>query len=354
MTTRLAAASLLTVSLILVSGAVQARTWNIANDGTGDAPTIQAGIDSSAVGDTVLVGPGTYNEVIDFLGKDIVVKSSAGPDLTIIDGSSSSSDMVVFFHSGESRAAVLEGFKVTGGGFGIAISEAEPSIVANIVTNNLGSGNIGSAIIMAASSNLGPWSPLIMENTVSENGTPMTSSGIGSFEGMIPEIRDNYIARNHAGTGDGGGIWIRADYDGTIISHNVIEDNVAGDHGGGIYFGGLRGLTPQAEISYNVLVNNTAEGQELQETAAAAFGYRQLMPISITTRLSKILEMVHIIYLEAASHVADVPARQSSSRTSSLTRLDGAGIRCDDPATPMIRNNLAWDNVGGNGAGDCA
>ncbi len=58
MTTRLAAASLLTVSLILVSGAVQARTWNIANDGTGDAPTIQAGIDSSAVGDTVLVRPG--------------------------------------------------------------------------------------------------------------------------------------------------------------------------------------------------------------------------------------------------------------------------------------------------------
>ena len=32
-----------------------ARTWYILPDGTGDAPTIQAGIDSAAIADTVLV-----------------------------------------------------------------------------------------------------------------------------------------------------------------------------------------------------------------------------------------------------------------------------------------------------------
>ena len=104
------------MSLLLASGTVQARTWSIANDGTGDAPTIQAGIDSSAVGDTVLVGAGTYNEVIDFLGKDIVVKSSAGPEQTVIDGSGAGR-YVVFVTSSESRGAVLDGFTVTGGGF---------------------------------------------------------------------------------------------------------------------------------------------------------------------------------------------------------------------------------------------
>jgi hypothetical protein len=41
--------------LVLLSSALQARTWYIKEDGTGDAPTIQAGIDSAAHPDSVLV-----------------------------------------------------------------------------------------------------------------------------------------------------------------------------------------------------------------------------------------------------------------------------------------------------------
>ena len=48
----------LLVLLALLASQAQARTWNIKVDGSGDAPTVQAGIDSSAVGDTVQVHPG--------------------------------------------------------------------------------------------------------------------------------------------------------------------------------------------------------------------------------------------------------------------------------------------------------
>jgi hypothetical protein len=49
----------LAVSLVLVDSAV-ARTWYVAADGSGDAPTIAAAIDSSISGDVILVGPGVH------------------------------------------------------------------------------------------------------------------------------------------------------------------------------------------------------------------------------------------------------------------------------------------------------
>jgi len=63
-----------------------ARTWYVKVDGSGDAPTIQAGVDSSAAGDTVLVGPGSYY-IVDCISlkPGIIILSEEGPNMTIIE-----------------------------------------------------------------------------------------------------------------------------------------------------------------------------------------------------------------------------------------------------------------------------
>jgi parallel beta-helix repeat protein len=78
------------LACIAAAGAISAHTWHVRNDGSGDAPTIQAAIDSAAAGDSVLVGPGTYTQsVIRVMSKaNLVLASEGGAETTVLRSSS--------------------------------------------------------------------------------------------------------------------------------------------------------------------------------------------------------------------------------------------------------------------------
>jgi hypothetical protein len=265
------------------------------DDSTLAFSTVGAAIAAAATGDIVLVCPGTYVENINFVGKAITVRSSAGPALTVIDGNAT--DSVVSFVSGESSAAVLEGFTIRNGratfsGGGIRIEHASPIIRNNIITANRACSAPG---IYSNSFNLSG-SPLIEGNTITDNIQSGCSGGVGgggialvgdsaavvryniiadnrpgSFGGGItlfaagtPIIEHNLISGNAAI--EGGGMWIVNYSDATIIG-NVIVGNQAGS-GGGIYWlvpSGFRGP---------ILVNNTiADNSSPSGSAIFADGF---------------------------------------------------------------------------------
>jgi hypothetical protein len=118
-----------------------------------DYPSIQAAIDAAVDGDTVLVAPGTYVENINFKGKAITVKSSAGAESTVINGKNPQNPdrgSVVLFMKGEQADSVLEGFSLIKGsgtyqdywgfwdpyGGGIFCKASSPTILNNIISEN--------------------------------------------------------------------------------------------------------------------------------------------------------------------------------------------------------------------------
>jgi hypothetical protein len=95
---------------VILLGYFVAVTWTVS-----EGELIQNAIEQAANGDTIIVGPGRYLEHLDFLGKDILLQSSDGPDVTILDGQDVWDTSVVSFTTGEPRSATLQGFTVTGG-----------------------------------------------------------------------------------------------------------------------------------------------------------------------------------------------------------------------------------------------
>jgi hypothetical protein len=155
-------------------------------------PTIQAGIDAAAVGDTVLVAPGFYtgpgNRDLDFHGNDLALRSEAGAYFTIIfaGGSEGNPHRTFDFHSGESTAALVEGFAITGGW----VTSASPV-------------DMGAGVLCRGGS-----SPTISSCVFEGNSAHGTGGGLAVIESS-PVVRDctfelNEVRHPH---GDGGGIF---------------------------------------------------------------------------------------------------------------------------------------------------
>ena len=175
-------------------------------DGSAAHPfdAIQEAIDASSNGDLVLVYDGVYsgdgNKNIDFGGRAIMLWADNGPDACIIDCGGTGA--AVKFISGESRAALVDGFTMRNGKLGIRVDGADPTIRNCIIV---------------------------------DNNTWETGAGIQCIDGS-PVIANCAIAGNTS-KNQGGGIYCENStllLASCLITHNWTRGTAGGD-GGGIY-----------------------------------------------------------------------------------------------------------------------
>ena len=196
-----------------------------------EEPTIQAGIDASTDGDTVLVADGTYtgegNRDIELFGKTIVLRSESGPKATVIDceGDWYNQYLGIFLVYGETSDTRVEGFTVTNGftyhcGGGINISGSSPVVSDCWIVGN--SGDLYGGGIAC-----GYASPLLTNCVISFNtNTNGHGGGVYCIESS-PTIVNCIISHNHpCGNGSQGG-GILCEYSSPVLLNCVIVENNA-------------------------------------------------------------------------------------------------------------------------------
>lgn len=189
-----------------------------------DAPTIAQAIDRAVDGDTVLVAPGRYSEVLAIMGKAIILRGEEGAAETIIDAQGTGVPLTI---RGD---AVVEGFTLTGGtrlvdsedGGGLLVLGGTPIVRDSIITGNTGLLGGGVRVVGAG---------LTLEG-VTIAGNSATFGG-----GIYGELSDIALRRvriaDHNVHGDGGAFNIRG---GSLaVTGLTMEGNIAGGLGGAGY-----------------------------------------------------------------------------------------------------------------------
>ncbi|MHC4282598.1 MAG: S8 family serine peptidase [Planctomycetota bacterium] len=199
--------------------------------------TIQAAIDDAINGDELIASPGLYPENIDFLGKNIILRSgnvynyndpNINPDGTFIFADNSGS--VVTFQSDEGPGTVLKGFTITGGyaeyGGGIECDGASPTITDCTISNN-------TAVYYGGGIDCFYASPAIRNCIITDNHT-LDNTGIGggvNCEQASPKIEHCFITNNNANNVGGG---VACYYSSPSIFNCFIIGNSATYQSGGI------------------------------------------------------------------------------------------------------------------------
>jgi len=243
--------ALLLICLLAAAGNAYAQTtWYVDDDAPGDPnagdPTvsdpnedgsaahpfdaIQEGINAAASGDTVLVLDGEYTGVgnydLDFGGRLITVQSANGAAGCVIDCEWMGRGF--HFHSGETAAAVVEGFTITNGnayiGGGILNEDSSPTVSHGTFSANIAARGGGGMCNYNGS-------PTVSHCTFSENTTNDEGGGMWNYVGSAPTVTQCSFHANAAKNGGG----MHNSQSAPIVDQCTFNQNTESWYGAGMY-----------------------------------------------------------------------------------------------------------------------
>lgn len=216
--TRLAAIAALSVAGSGLEVAAAPNSHFVGMGSGFDFTSIQAAIDASTSGDTIIVSPGVYPGTIDFLEKDIFLRSTAPTDAAIREATILQPPTAI----NASTNGSLEGFRINGGirfgnnSFPTIGASFSPQISNNHIVTE------GTAIDIRVGYQQAPPTPVVENNLIrAHRGVYTFVQAFGG--GMNGVIRNNTFI----GTGqsdNGYGIMNRMHQELPVVSNNTITN----------------------------------------------------------------------------------------------------------------------------------
>lgn len=298
-----------------------------------DYETIQAGINASSNGDTVLVHPGTYYEHVDFQNRQITLSSlwlttgdTSYISQTIIDGDDDPG-YIIKIDTNQDISTVVSGLTVqnaNGGPFnpGVAISchNTSPIIENCIIQNNTNHDDYAAAVDCYGFEGK-------IRKCIIKNNAALLGAGIMLYNSG-GTVKRNQILGN--GRGAGGGIYCFNST--TFIRDNFFDGNISyGDSQGGA---GICISNSTVDVYNNTFINNyslVGGGLSIHNSSESVISYNIFVNNDAATNGGA-------IYSRGGLFVNNTIEGNSAGTC--------GGIYCAGGDTTSILNTILWDNSG--------
>jgi hypothetical protein len=340
--------------MVLLTGSAHAATWTVDDDladfPAADFSDIQAAVDAASHGDEVIVYPGTYtgagDQVVNMMGKSILLRGVGGLEQTIIDGESmrrclisttnfaatteidgfsfrggaagSGGGIYVVSTSPTFRNCLIEGCAATASGGGVLINNSEAVFEQCTVTGNEAAVNGGGLCVLNSDATMRTCT--IVLNTSGGNGGGLWADG-SSIDFIECDVIQNTTA--HAG----GGIRISGPFATPRFDRCTFSDNSAtGSYAGG---GGVYSYECEPEFINCVMSGNYAGG-------STGSGGGVLCWNSEATLTDCQITGNEVTYRGGGMWAYDCSPTLATCDLSDNVAALGGGLACEDHADPTL------------------